>query len=109
MTHYLVAQIKVHDDQWIPDYAVNVLDILAKHGGKYLSRSNNITVVEGNPLDLDLLAILSFPDMQSLQSFLSDPDYAPLAKSRQAGSHSRFLAVDATDAAKVIPYLEAGQ
>jgi uncharacterized protein (DUF1330 family) len=44
---YLIAIIEVTNDEWIPDYAGNVHDIVHKHGGKYLSRSGNITTVKG--------------------------------------------------------------
>ncbi len=33
MAVYLIADIKVTDDAWIPDYATNVHDIVNKHGG----------------------------------------------------------------------------
>ena len=107
VTHYLIAQIKINDDKWIPEYAANVLGIVTKHGGKYLSRSTNITSLEGESLGVDLVAILSFPSMNALRAFLSDPEYAPFAKARQAGTDSHFIAIDATDAANAIPYLEA--
>ena len=51
MPVYLIADVKVTDDAWIPDYAANVHDIVHKHGGKYLSRSANITTIEGDALD----------------------------------------------------------
>ena len=51
MPVYLIADVKVTDESWIPDYAANVHDIVHKHGGKYLSRSANITNMEGEPLD----------------------------------------------------------
>ena len=41
MPVYLIADVKVTDDTWIPDYAANVHDIVHKHGGKYLSRSQH--------------------------------------------------------------------
>ena len=41
MAVYLIADIKVTDDAWVPDYTANVHAIVHKHGGKYLSRSAN--------------------------------------------------------------------
>jgi uncharacterized protein (DUF1330 family) len=32
VAHCLIAQVKVNDDSWIPDYAANVHDIVHKHG-----------------------------------------------------------------------------
>ncbi|MEN8195970.1 MAG: DUF1330 domain-containing protein [Pseudomonadota bacterium] len=108
MTVYLIADVKVTDDSWIPDYAANVHDIVHKHGGKYLSRSANITTVEGEGLDTTLIALLQFPSMEAVQAFASDPDYAPYGKARQAGSVSRFHVIDDTDVAGTIPYLPKG-
>ena len=42
----LLAEIKVTDDKWVPDYAANVHPLVEKHGGKYLCRSANIKVLE---------------------------------------------------------------
>ena len=61
MTAFLIADIKVTDDKWVPDYAASVHDLVHKHGGKYLSRSGNVKTLEGAPLDTSLIAIMSFP------------------------------------------------
>lgn len=105
MAVYVIADVKVTDDSWVPDYAANVHDIVHKHGGKYLSRSANITTAEGEPLDTTLVALIQFPSMDAVQSFASDPDYAPYASARQAGSLSRLHVIDDTDVAGTIPYL----
>ena len=108
MTVYVIADIKVTDDSWIPDYAANVHEIVNKHGGKYLSRSANITTVEGESLDTTLIALIQFPDMESVQAFASDTEYAPYGEARRAGSISRFHVIDDTDVAGTIPYLPKG-
>ena len=74
---YLIAIIEVTNDEWIPDYAGNVHDIVHKHGGKYLSRSGNITTVEGGATAANLIALLQFPSMEAVEAFASDPEYAP--------------------------------
>jgi uncharacterized protein (DUF1330 family) len=105
MTVYVIADIKVTDDSWVPDYAANVHEIVHKHGGKYLSRSANIKTVEGQELDSTLVALIEFPSMEAVQAFASDPEYAPYAKARQEGSVSRLHVIDDTDVAGTIPYL----
>ena len=42
MTVYVIADIKVTDTGWVPEYAASVHDIVHKHGGKYLARSGNV-------------------------------------------------------------------
>lgn len=105
MAAYLIANVLVKDDKWVPEYAAHVHDIAAKHGGKYLSRSGNIDVLEGDPHEATLIALIQFPDKESAKAFANDPEYAPYAKGRQEGSISRFQLIDDTDIAGTIPYL----
>ena len=108
MTAYLIANIKVTDDAWVPNYAANVHGIIHKHGGEYLARSANITPVEGEAPDATVIAIVKFPSVQAAQAFVKDTDYAPHAEARRAGTDSRFFIIDNTDVAGSIPYLPKG-
>jgi uncharacterized protein (DUF1330 family) len=108
MSVFLIADIKVTNGDWVPAYATRVHDLVARHGGKYLSRSGNITSLEGEQSDSTLIALLEFPSAAALQAFAADPEYAPYAASRQAGSRSRFTMIDNTDIAGAITYLPAG-
>ncbi|MEM6354534.1 MAG: DUF1330 domain-containing protein [Pseudomonadota bacterium] len=108
MAAFLIAQVKVTDDAWVPDYAAKVHDLAAKHGGKYLSRSGAIDTLEGAAPDLTLIALIQFPDKAAANAFANDPDYAPFGKARQEGSESTFYLIDDTDLAGGIPYLPKG-
>jgi uncharacterized protein (DUF1330 family) len=108
MSVYLIADIKVTDDGWIPEYAANVHKLVEKHGGRYLSRSGNIETLEGEAKESTLIAILEFPTRAALDGFATDPEYAPYGQARQAGSVSNFRVIDDTDIAGTIPYLTAG-
>jgi len=108
MTVYVIAEIEVTDEAWVPEYAAKAHEIVHKHGGKYLSRSANIEILEGAPLPTTLIAILEFPNSEAVKSFAADPEYAPLGSARQAGSNSRFRLIDNTDIAGTIPYLGKG-
>ena len=108
MTVYVIADVKVTDEAWIPDYAAHVHDIVHNHGGKYLSRSGNITTIEGEGLDTNFVALIEFPSMEAVQAFANDPAYAKYLQARQAGSISRLHVIDDTDLAGTIPYLPKG-
>ncbi|HKJ52496.1 MAG TPA: DUF1330 domain-containing protein [Gammaproteobacteria bacterium] len=108
MSVYVIADIKINDDGWVPEYAADVHDIVHRHGGKYLARSGNVKRLEGSPLDTTLIALMQFPDAAAAEAFTSDPDYEPYARARQAGSNSRFQMIDDTDLAGTIPYLARG-
>ena len=105
MAAFIIASVLLKDDKWVPEYTAHVHDIAAKHGGKYLSRSGNIDVLEGEPQEATLIALIQFPDKASAKAFANDPEYAPFAKARQDGSESRFQLIDDTDIAGTIPYL----
>ncbi|QWG12050.1 DUF1330 domain-containing protein [Bradyrhizobium sediminis] len=108
MTAFLITDIKVTDDKWVPDYAASVHDLVHKHGGKYLSRSGNVKTLEGTPLDTSLIAIMAFPTAKAAESFVTDPAYVSYAAARRDGSESRFQLIDDTDLAGTIPYLVKG-
>lgn len=108
MTVYLIADIDVTDGAWVPDYAARVHELVHRHGGRYLSRSGKVEQLEGTQPKSSLVAILQFPDRDAVAAFAGDPDYAPFAKARQAGSISRFRLIDDSDIAGTIPYLAAG-
>ena len=105
MPVYLIADIKVTDDKWVPGYAASVHGLVHKHGGKYLARSGNVTALEGKPLDTSIVALIEFPSANAVMAFANDPDYAPFAAARQRGSKSRLHLVDGTDLAGTIAYL----
>ena len=99
MSVYVIADIKVTDPSWIPEYAKAVHDIVHKHGGKYFARSANVKTLEGKPLDTTLIALLQFPTADAVKSFMADPAYAPFAAARKGGSDSRFQLIDDSDLA----------
>ena len=108
MSVYVIADIKVTDDRWVPAYAASVHDLVHKHGGKYLSRSGNVKTLEGKPLATSLIAIMQFPSTKAAEAFVTDPQYCHHASARRDGSESRFQLIDDSDLAGTIPYLPKG-
>ena len=108
MTVYLIADVKVTDDGWVPAYAASVHELVHKHGGKFLSRTGNVKTLEGKPLDATFVALMEFPSAEAVEAFATDPKYAPYAAARKGGSESRVQLVDDTDLAGTIPYLAKG-
>src|SRR6187455_812186 len=99
MTAYVIADVKITDENWVPAYAASVHDLVHKHGGKYLTRSGNVKTLEGKPLDTTLIALMEFPSVEAAKAFTTDPDSAPHAAARQGGSESRFQLIDDSDVA----------
>ena len=92
MTAYLVVSIKVHDPSWVEAYSTSVPALVHKHGGDYVAVSEAIRRVEGTGPDPDGIVLFTFPTMDAVDAFLSDPEYAPLKAARLAGSSSEMFA-----------------
>ncbi len=105
MPVYFIADVKVTDDRWIPAYVTSVHGIVHKHGGKYLTRSGSVKTLEVEPLNTSLIPLIEFPSPAAVEAFLTDPEHAPYATGRKAGSRSRIHLVDDTDLAGTISYL----
>jgi len=108
MPVYLIADVKVTDDKWVPSYTASVHDLVHKHGGRYLARSGNVTTLEGEPRDTSLIALLEFPSADAAKAFASDPAYTPFAAARRRGSQSRLQLIDDSDVAGTISHLRKG-
>ena len=70
MAVYMIAQVKVTDDAWLPEYAAQVHNIVHRHGGEYLARSANIVTLEGDAPDATVIGILKFPTLAAAESFV---------------------------------------
>jgi len=108
MPAHPIANVEVTSEEWIPVYAANVRDIVHKHGCKYLSRSANITTLEGAAPDVSMNALLEFPSVDAVKAFADVPAHAEYSVARQAGSVSRFCVIDDTADAGTVSDLEKG-
>lgn len=60
-------------------------------GGRYLAFSQSPEQWEGNGHAPGTLAIVAFPSMEAARRFFNSPEYAPFAKSRQAGARATIM------------------
>jgi len=49
--------------------------------------------------------LIELPDKAAMDAFVADPDYAPYAASRQAGTDSQLSGIGAMASAGTSPYL----
>ena len=97
MKYYAIAEINVTNPDWIPEYADKVTKMVEAVGGRYLARTADITVIEGDAAAPNLCAILEFPSKEVAGAFYGSDAYAPFLKSRLDGSNSKFLLVAGKD------------
>lgn len=97
MAYYFVIEVTPTSEDWIPTYLEKSGPILAKYGGKYLTRTVSHEQVEGHEDFAALRIILEWPSKEAAQSFMEDPDYAPLLQARTEGSISKHFLIEAKD------------
>ena len=75
-------------------YAKLARDILPKYGARYLARSRNNVLLEGEGQTPCCMAILQFPDLESVKRWYESPENKSAAEVRRGGAKFRIVAVE---------------
>jgi len=93
MTAYLVLDFSIKDLAGFMPYAEAIPAFIAKHGGRYIVRGAQPTVMEGDWTP-ERMVILEFPSREHAKAFLADPEAQALFAVRHRTTHSRLVLVD---------------
>jgi uncharacterized protein (DUF1330 family) len=99
MKHYLVTELDVSNDNWVPSYLEKVTKLVEKNGGRYLARTPNIEKLEGDRKMPNILAIVEFPSKEAATSFYTSAEYQPYLRARQEGASTEMVLVAGEDIA----------
>ena len=80
---YLVVEHIVTDAAKFEEYRVKVGPMIAKHGGRYLTKGNGHRFPEGGHWKPERVVVIEFPDMDALNAWYNSAEYQPLIKLRQ--------------------------
>ena len=75
---YYVAEHIITDAAKFEEYRVKVAPMIAKHGGRYLTKGNAHAFPEGGHWKPERVVVIEFPDKQSLNAWYNSPEYQPL-------------------------------
>jgi uncharacterized protein (DUF1330 family) len=75
------------------EYAKLARDILPKYGTRYLARSQENTLLEGDGEVPCCMAILEFPNMDAVRRWYGSPENQEASKVRQSGAKFRIIAI----------------
>ena len=92
MPAYVIAMMKIHDPETYAKYTALTPPTVKKYGGKFLTRGEEVTTVEGE-LYRDRMVILEFPSKAKVEAWFADPDYQEAMVFRHASSEMRMLLV----------------
>ena len=103
MKYYLVGEVEVTDQSWVPDYVKNVTGMVERHGGWYLARTPKVERIEGERKPAGILVIVEWPSRETAVAFYESEEYRPYRQNRLAGARNEFLLVAGEDIAKSAP------
>jgi uncharacterized protein (DUF1330 family) len=84
MPAYVVAAYRITDSGKFEEYKTKVGPMVAKYGGRYLARGDNLKMPEGGHWIPERVVIIEFPDIASLNAWYTSPEYQPLIALRKS-------------------------
>ena len=94
MTAYLIVDTKIKDQKAYEEYKIRAKPIVESHGGKYIVRGGNTTVLENELWTPTRLVVVRFPSREAAQNFLSCDKYAPVKAIRNNHAETTMIIVD---------------
>jgi uncharacterized protein (DUF1330 family) len=96
LKYYAIAEIDITDPGWIPDYVANVTPMVERRGGRYLARTPQIEMVEGDRAPQGFL-LIEWPSKEAADTFYESEEYRPYRDSRQTGSTGSLFLIAGDD------------
>lgn len=90
MAAYFVCTMRIHDPETYKKYTALTPAIVARHGGKFLTRGDLVTTHEGEQFG-ERMVIIEFPDRGAAEAWYNDPDYQKASEYRRAASRGRMI------------------
>lgn len=95
MAAYWIGEHAITDPAKFDDYLRRAIPIIARFGGRYLTRVGAHEVLDGTWRP-NRVVIIEFPDMAAMRALYSSPDYQPLIALRRSAATDVIIAVDGT-------------
>jgi len=96
MPAYLIAEHTITDPAKFEEYRSKVGPVIARHGGRYITRGGSHKVLEADNAVWrpERVVIIEFPDMAALNAWYADADYQPLIALRRASARDMLIALE---------------
>jgi uncharacterized protein (DUF1330 family) len=93
MAAYWIGQHAVTDTARFDEYLRQVIPMIERHGGRYLTRAGAHAVLEGDWRP-NRVVIVEFADMAALKAWYGSPEYQPLIALRRRAATDLLIAVE---------------
>ena len=86
MAAYIIAEHIITDAAKFEEYRTKVGPLMAKFGGRYLTKGGSHKILENGHWQPERVVIIEFPDMTALNAWYTSPEYQPLIALRQGAT-----------------------
>ena len=93
MSAYIVVDGEVTDPVRYETYKKLAQAAIAKHGGRYLVRGGETSVLEGD-WQPHRIVVLEFPSANAIERFYSSPEYQAARAAREGAARMNLIAVE---------------
>lgn len=93
MKAYVVVQERVHDEKMFGEYRKDVMATIEAHGGTFVVRGGNLTVVEGQ-WPMPRFVVIEFPSRQAAEAWYKSPAYQKILPLRLKSAEGNLIIVD---------------
>lgn len=90
MPAYVVSMMSITDPDTYRQYTDRTPPIVKKYGGRFLTRGEAVSCVEGQEYD-GRMVILEFPSKADVEAWFADPEYQEAMTLRHAASTMHYL------------------
>ena len=94
MPVYVIADVReVRDQDALVEYRRRNTEAVASHGGRFVVRGGEATVLEGT-WDTLRMVLIEFPDAAAARSWWESEEYAPLKAMRREASDTNIVLLE---------------
>ena len=93
MAAYVIVDIEVTNPEAYEEYRKQVPPLVAKYGGKYLTRGGEMEMLEGDWTPKRLV-VLEFPSFERAKEFYESDEYRPVKEIRLNSTNSKMVLVE---------------
>lgn len=86
MPAYVIAEHIITDPVKFEEYRNKVGPMMAKYGGRYLTKGSGHKMPEGGHWEPERIVIIEFPDMDAVNAWYNSTEYRPLIPLRKAAT-----------------------
>ena len=93
MPAYYIAEHIITDPAKFEEYRVKVAPMIAKHGGRYLTKGGSHKFPENAHWKPERVVIIEFPDMANLDAWYNSGEYRPLFALRKQSTSEQDMVI----------------